>query len=105
VTTQSDTQATNSQTQNPYQAPPAGASYPSQQRAPRAGSSGLFIGSIICSVVALLFLPIVFGPVGAVLGFVDYGRGDKKGLWAGIAGIVATAIGMALGYAVYNANN
>lgn len=34
------------------------------------------IGAVL-AVIALLFLPIVFGPIGAVLGFVSYAKGDK----------------------------
>ncbi len=58
------------------------------------------IAGLVCAVVALFFLPIVLGPVGAVLGFVGYAKGDRMGLWVGIAGIVATIAGMALAYAV-----
>jgi hypothetical protein len=66
----------------------------------------LVIVSFVLDAIALVFLPIVLGPVGAVLGFVGYAQGDKKlGLWAGIAGIAATIIGMILGAVVYNANN
>jgi len=65
----------------------------------------LVVGSVICSVVALFFLPIILGPIGAVLGFVGYGRGDRKGLWAGIFGIVATFVGMILAAAVLHAHH
>ena len=39
-------------------------------------------------VVALIFLPIVFGPIGAVFGFIGYSKGDKAGLWVGIGAIL-----------------
>lgn len=106
MTTPGDTGTTTSQTENPYQYQGSGgtANYPPPPGAKR-GSSGLFIGSVICSAVALFFIPIIFGPVGAVLGFVDYGRGDRKGLWAGIFGIVATVVGIVLGYAVFKATH
>jgi len=40
-----------------------------------------------------------------VLGFVGYGRGDRKGLWAGIFGIVATFVGLILAAAVLHAHH
>jgi hypothetical protein len=107
VTTTGDTEATTSENGNPYQyqgSNQPAANYPPPPGA-KSGSSGLFIGSIICSVVGLFFIPVIFGPVGAVLGFVDYGRGDRKGLWAGIFGIVATIVGVVLGYAVFRATH
>jgi hypothetical protein len=63
------------------------------------------IGAVF-AVISLVFIPIVFGPIGAVLGFVGYSKGDKPfGLWVGIGAIVATIIGMVLGAIVWNANN
>lgn len=63
---------------------------------------GYTIGGAVCAVVALLFLPIAFGPIGAVLGFVGYAKGDKAGLWVGIAAIACGFIGMVLGAMVLN---
>ena len=61
----------------------------------------LTIISIVFGVIALFFVPIVFGPVGAVLGFVGMARGDKPlGMWAGIWCIVATVLGFVLAAAV-----
>ena len=71
----------------------------------RRSGHPLVVGSVICSVVALFFLPIILEPIGAVLDFVGYGRGDRKGLWAGIFGIVATIIGMILAAAVLHARH
>lgn len=45
----------------------------------RAGRA-FTVGSFICAAVALVFLPIIFGPIGAVRGFVGYSKGDKTGL-------------------------
>jgi uncharacterized membrane protein len=61
--------------------------------------------SAICAVVAVAFLPIIFGPVGAVFGFVAYGRGDRKGLWAGIASIICTFLGLLIAVLVIHANH
>ncbi len=54
------------------------------------------IGGAVCAVVALVFLPIILGPIGAVLGFIGYSKGDKAGLWVGIGAIVAAFLGMVL---------
>src|SRR3954465_5049207 len=83
-------------TQN-YPSPPA-----------RRSAHPFVVASVICSLAALFVVPIILGPVGAVLGFVGYGRGDRKGLWAGIFGIVATVAtvaGMILAAAVLHARH
>lgn len=55
------------------------------------------IGAVL-GVLALLFVPIVLGPIGAVLGFVGYSRGDRPlGLIVGIGSIVTTILGMVIG--------
>jgi amino acid permease len=71
--------------------------------ATRSSATGFVIGGLVCAIVALVFLPIIFGPVGAVLGFVGYAKGDKRGLWVGIGAIVATFAGMLIGVAVLHA--
>lgn len=62
---------------------------------------GFTIGSVVCSVVALIFLPIVLGPLGIIFGFVGHSRGERHGKWAGLFGIVATVVGFALSYIVH----
>jgi hypothetical protein len=69
--------------------------YPAPPSA-RSNGRALTIAGGICAVVALFFLPIVFGPIGAVLAFVGYSRGYKPGLWVGIAAVAATVIGLVL---------
>ncbi len=62
------------------------------------------IGIVLAAIAVFLF-PIIFGPIGAVLGFVAYAKGDKPlGLIVGIAAIVATIVGMVLGAAVMSSN-
>ena len=59
---------------------------------------------IVLGVIAL-FLPIILGPIGAILGFVANSKGDKPlGLYVGIGCIVATVVGMILGAIVFAAN-
>lgn len=71
---------------------------------PTGASSNARVFSIVgavLAVLALIVLPIVLGPIGAILGFVGYSKGDKPfGLYVGIGAIVATIIGMVLGAVV-----
>lgn len=60
------------------------------------------IAGLVCAIVALIFLPIVLGPLGAFLGFKGQAKGDPKGRLVGIGAIVATFVGMAISLAVMN---
>jgi len=69
-----------------------------------SGARILTIISFVLGVIALFFVPIVLGPVGAVLGFVGMARGDRPlGMWAGIWCIVATILGLVLAVVVMHA--
>lgn len=74
------------------------------QSAPVAKSGSartMSIIGIVMAVLALVLFPIVFGPIGAVLGFVAYSKGDRPlGLYVGIGSIVATVVGMIIGAVV-----
>jgi hypothetical protein len=63
------------------------------------GRTFTIVGFVLAA-VGLFILPIVLGPVGAVLGFVGLRKGDPLGKWAIVAGIAATIIGMAIGAAI-----
>lgn len=72
----------------------------------RSSSRILSIVGVVLGVLALVIVPIALGPIGAVLGFVAYARGDKPfGLYVGIGCIVATVVGMILGAVVYTSMN
>lgn len=61
----------------------------------------LSIVGAVLGVLALVVLPIVLGPIGAVLGFVGYAKGDKPfGLYVGIGAIITTVVGLALSAAI-----
>jgi hypothetical protein len=63
----------------------------------------LSIIGLVSAVVALVFIPIVFGPVGIILGFVGASKGDKPfGTYVGIAAIITTIVGLILGAVAYN---
>jgi hypothetical protein len=70
----------------------------------RSDARILTIISFVLGAIALFFVPIVLGPIGAVLGFVGMARGDKPlGMWAGIWCIVATVLGVVLAAVLLNA--
>ncbi|GAA3240350.1 hypothetical protein [Nonomuraea helvata] len=74
----------------PYPPPP-----PPQRQAP--SSQVLSIIGFVCAVVAVLFIPILFGLAGIVLGIVGHTRGEPLGKWAAVAAGVGMIIGIALG--------
>ena len=51
--------------------------------------------SIICAVMAILFFPIIFGPVGIILGSVSLKKGSKT---LGLVAIILSAVFMGLGF-------
>lgn len=60
---------------------------------------------IVLGVIAVFVLPIILGPIGAILGFVANSKGDKPlGMYVGIGCIVATVVGMILGAIVFAAS-
>lgn len=60
----------------------------------------LSIVGIVLGVLAIVILPIILGPIGAILGFLGYRKGDRLGLWAIGVGIAGTVLGMILGAAL-----
>ena len=97
---------------NPYeQAVPAPNPYAPASYAPAyaqgvpttAGGSGgvLSIVGAVFGVLAVVVLPILFGPAGIVRGFLGNDKGDRPlGLVVGIGSIVTTVLGMVLGILV-----
>lgn len=101
------TQQPDPQPQDPYgQASPPGPS-PYGQPEQQANKGRVFsIIGIVCGVVSLLFVPIVFGPLGVAMGFLADNRGDKPlGKYVGIGCIVTTILGFVIGALVYSAAN
>lgn len=70
---------------------------------PSAYGRGYTVAGFICAVIALVFLPVVLGPLGAVLGYVGYRKGDELGRWAIAAGVAATVLGVVLGVLLFSA--
>ncbi|MGI9018273.1 MAG: hypothetical protein ACR2HR_14420 [Euzebya sp.] len=52
---------------------------------------------IVLAFLALAFVPIIIGPIGAVLGYVGHRKGDPWGMKVMIGAIVATVVGMIIG--------
>jgi hypothetical protein len=64
------------------------------------------IAAFACAVIALFFIPIVFGLIAVILGVVAATQGDKPlGWYAAGAGGAGAIIGMILGAIVYSAAN
>jgi hypothetical protein len=64
---------------------------------PQTAGSGYSTAGIVCGAIAFLFLPIVLGPAGLILGAVAKSRGERNApiaLW--VAGL-GTVVGMILG--------
>jgi hypothetical protein len=60
--------------------------------------------SFVLAAIAVVLLPVLFGPVAIVLGGVGYARGDRRvGLYAIAASVVGMLLGLALGYAFFKA--
>ena len=60
--------------------------------------------AFVFGAVAILFLPIVFGPAAIILGVIGLRKGDPLGRWAVGFAVAATILGFVLGALVYNAN-
>ncbi|SDK63017.1 hypothetical protein [Nonomuraea jiangxiensis] len=68
---------------------------PSPYRQPSA--QVLSIIGFVCGAVALLFVPILFGLAGIILGIVGHTRGEPLGKWAAGTAGVCMVIGVLLG--------
>lgn len=75
---------------------------PPETKSTNDGRVYVIIG-FVCAAVALVFLPIVFGPAAIVLGYVGKKKGDELGKWAMIAGAVGLVVGMIVGAIVFSA--
>ena len=62
---------------------------------------GLVTGAYICAALSLLFLPIIFGPIGVILGVIASSNGDERGATAAIVSGVCMVIGMFLGMLIF----
>ena len=77
---------------SPTTPPPAGTT--------QASGNVLSIISIVCGVISVLFIPILFGVAGLVLGFVARSRGERLATIGIIVSAVGLVLGLILGYIV-----
>ena len=62
-----------------------------------ATGNGFSIAGIVFGILAFLVLPIVFGPIGLILGAVGKGKGESKATTAMVVSGVGMVVGMAIG--------
>ena len=74
------------------------------QTAPTAETRGnmLSIIAIVCGVIAIIFFPIVFGPIGIVLGIIGKNRHEKLSTIAIVVAVAGMIIGFILGALIMN---
>jgi len=69
---------------------------------PRNAARVCTILAFVFAVIAIFFLPPLFGLVGLLLGIVGAVLGDKPlGWYAAAAGVVGGVLGMIIAYAIY----
>jgi hypothetical protein len=68
---------------------------------PTTASSGLSVGAIVCGVIATLFFPILFGPLGIVLAGVAMSRNEPKARTAMTVAVAGMLVGFVLGMLVW----
>lgn len=71
---------------DPYETPTA---------SPR-GATALVVVSFACALLALIELPLVFGPAGMVTGLIAHVKGHRAGFAGAIVAGVTTVVGMSL---------
>lgn len=73
------------------------ATHPSETRTTTNAGRGFTVTGFILAAAALVIVPIILGPAGAIFGGVGHAKGDSLGKWAIAAGVLATILGMAIG--------
>ncbi|GAA2207539.1 hypothetical protein GCM10009850_029970 [Nonomuraea monospora] len=66
------------------------------RRPPRVLDQVPSVIGLVCGAVAVLYLPVLFGLAGVVLGVVGHARGEPLGRWAAIAGGAGMLLGTLL---------
>lgn len=61
--------------------------------------------AFVLAALAVLFVPILLGPVAAILAGIGMSKGDPLAKWALVTAIVCTIAGFVLGYAAFEAMN
>jgi hypothetical protein len=66
---------------------------------------GWTVGAFVCAAIAVVFVPIVIGPIGVGLGYMGQRRGDPVGKWAMVAAVAGAIIGILLNIAIMSARS
>lgn len=81
---------------------PASAWTPAPAPTATSDSNGYATGAMVCGAIALLFFPIVFGPVGLVLAAVARSKGERLAPTALAVAATGTVLGMMLGVLLFS---
>ena len=68
---------------------------------PSTAGNGFSTAGIILGVIAFLFIPIIFGPAGIILGAIGMSKGESKGGVAIAVSAAGLVLGMLLGVLVF----
>ena len=73
-------------------------------RAADGTNKKLKASGIISAALSLIILPIVFGPISIICGYLLYDRGEREwGKWIAIGGSIAMIIGFVLSFLIVSA--
>jgi hypothetical protein len=75
--------------------PPQPSYYSPEDRPARGRGRKLAIAGIVCGAVSFLVLPILFGPLGVLLGLLGLARGERR---LGTIAIVVSVLGLVVGF-------
>lgn len=76
--------------------------YPMERPAP--GGGGKVIAAGFCAAISILFLPIIFGPAGMVLGHMADKQGHRNGAMMKWLSLICMIVGFILGVLMYQAS-
>lgn len=74
---------------------PSQPSYSPEDQSARGRGRNLAIAGIVCGAVAFLVIPILFGPLGVLLGILGLARGERR---LGTVAIVVSVLGLVVGF-------
>lgn len=64
------------------------------------------MAGIVCGLISFVFVPILFGPLGTVLGVVGAAKGDRAlGVAAAVLGFVGLVVGVVFSFLLLSATN
>jgi uncharacterized protein YacL len=76
---------------------PGRAYTPQNEPASRRPGRGWSIAGLVCGIIAFLIVPILFGPLGVIFGFLGYRGGDRR---LGVTAMVVSVVGLVVGLIV-----